>query len=365
MTGPTPKPKRSPAAKDVADKKSAADSKSAPPPAYHGEPIGHAVAKQWFANSLAKSRLGGTFLMVGPPGIGKAALAKWIAKALFCETRQGNELAPCGRCPACAQVDAETHPDLVQVRKPDDRAFIPLELLIGPPDSRMQEGFCRDIRLRPFKGTRKVAILHDADYLNEEGANSLLKTFEEPPPDAVIFLLGTSEQRQLPTIRSRCQIVRLHPPQGEDAVALMRLRGIERDSETIQRAIELCGGDCDAAASLLTEEGAGLHGTLVKELSQANISAVALAEMVTGVIDDLGKSASGSAKRDRLRDVFAIAVHTFRQRLVKQADRPDLLPPTIYRLDRSIDAIGQVQRNANQTTLVECWAADISRGYPS
>ncbi len=363
MTGS--KPKRSSAAKDDSDKKAGGGSKTAPPPAYHGEPIGHAIAKQWFTNSLAKSRLGGTFLMVGPPGIGKAALAKWIAKSLFCERSQGNGLAPCGHCPACAQVDAETHPDLVQVRKPEDRAYIPLELLIGPSESRMQEGFCRDIRLRPFKGTRKVAILHDADYLNEEGANSLLKTFEEPPPDAVIFLLGTSEQRQLPTIRSRCQIVRLHPPHGEDAVALMRLRGIERDADTIERAIELCGGDCDAAASLLTEEGAGMHATLVKELSQANISAVALAQMVSGVMEELGKNPLGSVKRDRLRDIFAVAVHTFRQRLVKQADRPDLLPPTIYRLDRSIDAIGQVQRNANQTTLIECWAADISRGFAS
>jgi DNA polymerase-3 subunit delta' len=363
MTGS--KPKRSQAAKDDADKQASGGSKTAPPPAYRGEPIGHATAKQWFANSLAKSRLGGTFLLVGPPGIGKAALAKWIAKALFCEQRPGNELAPCGHCPACAQVDAETHPDLVQVRKPEDRSYIPLELLIGPAESRMQEGFCRDIRLRPFKGTRKVAILHDADYMNEEGANSLLKTFEEPPPDAVIFLLGTSEQRQLPTIRSRCQIVRLHPPHGEDAVALMRLRGIERDADTIERAIELCGGDCDAAASLLTEEGAGVHAVLVKELSQANISAVALAQMINGVMEDLGKAPLSSVKRDRLREVFAVAVHTFRQRLVKQADRPDLLPPTIYRLDRSIDAIGQVQRNANQATLIECWAADISRGFPA
>jgi DNA polymerase III subunit delta' len=345
----------------------AADQPKTSPPAGQpiGEPVGHAEAKRWFARSLAKGRLGGTFLLVGPPGIGKAALATWIAKSLLCDARSAEALAACGRCPACVQVDAQTHPDLVQVRKPDDRAYIPLELLIGPNDARMQEGFCRDIRLRPFKGTRKVAILHDADYLNEEGANSLLKTFEEPPPDAVIFLLGTSEQRQLPTIRSRCQIVRLHPPTGDDAVELMRLRGIERDAQTILRAIDLCGGDCDAAASLLTEDATGLHATLVKQLHQPSISAVSLSQMITGVIDDLGKNATSSAKRDRLRDVFAIAVHAFRERLIESADAPDRLPPILYRLDRSINAIEQVQRNANQTTLVECWAADMARGFPA
>jgi DNA polymerase-3 subunit delta' len=357
--------KRSQTVKGESEKQNASPQVASLAAAYRGEPIGHAVAKGWFANSFAKSRLGGTFLLVGPPGIGKAALAKWIAQALFCHRRPETVLAPCGNCPGCAQIAAETHPDLVQVRKPEDRAFIPLELLIGPPEARMQEGFCREIRLRPFKGTRKVAILHDADYLNEEGANSLLKTFEEPPPDAVIFLLGTSEQRQLPTIRSRCQIVRLHPPTGDDAVALMHQRGIDRDAETIDRAIDLCGGDCDAAAALLTESGDGIHGMLVKELSQSKISAVSLAQTVTSVMDELGKHAAGSVKRDRLKDLFAIAIHTFRQRLVAQADSPELLPPTIYRLDRSIDAIGQVQRNANQTTLIESWAADISRGFPS
>ncbi len=69
----------------------------------------------------------------------------------------------------------------------------------------MREGLCHDIALKPFMGGRKVAIIDDADDLNEEGANCLLKTLEEPPPHSVLILIGTSAERQLPTIRSRAR----------------------------------------------------------------------------------------------------------------------------------------------------------------
>src|SRR5690606_25134961 len=185
------------------------------------------------------------------------------------------------------------------------------------------------------------------------------------PPDAVIFLLGVNEQRQLPTIRSRCQIVRMHPPRGEEAVALMRLRSVECDVAAAEQAIDLCGGDCRAAASILAEGTEGIHTMLVKQLSQSPLSPVSLAKLITSTVDELGKNASASAKRDRLRDVFAIAVHTFRQQMAAAAGEASRLPAIIYRLERSIEAIGQVQRNANQTTLIECWAADLARGYPA
>lgn len=329
------------------------------------EPIGHREAKRWLATALAKHRLGGTFLLVGPPGIGKAALAKWVAMCLLCKRTAADRLECCGDCAACHQVAAETHPDLVQVRKPADRAFIPLDLLVGEKGLRMQQGFCRDIRLRSFQGTRKVAILHDADDLNEEGANSLLKTFEEPPPDAVIFLIGTSEQRQLPTIRSRCQIIRLGPPRGDEAAALLARYGASCDAEQAQQVIQACAGDCRAAAAMLSEQGAQLRRQLATLLGQSPISSCELARTLTGAIDELGKSASGHQKRDRLRDIFALSIQTFRRQMLAVADQPQRLDRIIYRLDRTVEAVTEVQRNANQSTLIECWAADIARGWPA
>jgi len=324
------------------------------------EIVGHRSQLQWFGNAIAKERFSGSFLLVGPPGIGKATVAKTVAKALLCRRLTLDVLTPCGKCECCVQVDADTHPDLIQVRKPEDRAYIPLELLIGPPDSRMQEGFCRDIRLRPFHGTRKIAILHDADFLNEEGANSLLKTLEEPPPGVVLFLIGTNEQRQLPTIRSRCRIVRFMPPTGDDARELMLRRGIECDRDAAVNAIELCGGDCEAAASLLSGAANAFRLELSKQLVARPIPVVALAKTVTSYVDEAGKEAP--QRRDRLRDVLAIATATFRDHLRQVADQPAAVDEAVYRIDRTIDAIGHVQRNANQATLIESWTADVARG---
>ena len=95
----------------------------------------------------------------------------------------------------------------------------------------MREGLCYDIALKPYSGRRKVAIIDDADYLNKEGANCLLKTLEEPPPKSLLILIGTSEQRQLPTIRSRCQIVRFQPLPEQDVAELLLATGACEDAE--------------------------------------------------------------------------------------------------------------------------------------
>ncbi len=71
-------------------------------------------------------------------------------------------------------------------------------MLIGDRENRMRAGLCHDISMRPYSGRRKIAIMDDADFLNVEGANSLLKTLEEPPPDSLLILVA-------PTFKASCQ----------------------------------------------------------------------------------------------------------------------------------------------------------------
>ncbi len=198
--------------------------------------LGHQQQREWFRTAIASGRMATSFLFVGPEGIGKRTFARLLAKSLLCQKTEDPSLDFCGACEHCAQVDASTHPDLIEIFKPADKAFIPIELLIGEREKRMREGLCHDISLRPYSGRRKVAILDDADYLNVEGANSLLKTLEEPPLDSVLILIGSNLQRQLPTIRSRCQAIIFRPLELEQlkhSSSAMPLRKLPSERERL------------------------------------------------------------------------------------------------------------------------------------
>jgi DNA polymerase-3 subunit delta' len=320
--------------------------------------IGHDVLRDGFAAAIEQNRLGGSFLLVGPGGTGKHTVARLLALTLLCHESTPDRMNPCGRCASCQQVLAGTHPDVITVRKPDDKTVIPLELLIGERDVRMQSGFCHDIRIKPLAGNRKIAILDDADYLNEEGANCLLKTLEEPPPGALIMLIGSSEQRQLPTIRSRCQTVRVGPLPMRDAVRVLReVHAIEADEAELRDAVEISGGDLHAAARLLQGDSQSLRESMGSRLREADPDPLPIVNLINEVVAEAGKEAP--QRRAALRDLFLIAVQHYRQKLREEALQNRPQQNTLARLDRSLRALREVDRNANQSTLIECFATDL------
>jgi len=253
---------------------------------------GHDLIFDRFRRTLRAGRLASTFLFVGPPGIGKRSFALQFAQGLLCDRRPEEALDPCGQCPACAQVLAVTHPDVVVVAKPSDKNYIPLELLIGDKDHRMREGLCHDISLKPFSGRRKVAVIDDADFLNQEGANALLKSLEEPPPRSLLILIGTSEQRQLPTIRSRCQVVRFSPLAESDVAELLVSTGSCSDEPLARRAAALSGGSLAKAIQWCDEDFLAFRATLYEQLSQRDYDLPPLAKAVTSFVETAGKDAA-------------------------------------------------------------------------
>jgi DNA polymerase III subunit delta' len=339
---------------------------------------GHDEVVEQFRRALVRGRLASSFLFAGPAGIGKRTFALKLAQALLCQTRPEVSLDPCGTCPSCAQVVAGTHPDLDVVAKPDDKAFIPLERLIGDREHRRREGLCHNIAMKPCLGGRKIAVIDDADYLNAEGANSLLKTLEEPPPRSVLILIGTTPARQLPTIRSRCQLIRFRPLPVETVAALLVSNGFVADPSEAARLARYSEGSLQRALELADPELWSFRNALAAGLAEPAFDSVRLAQTVAAFVDEAGKEAS--ARRARLRLAIAFAAEFYQQLLHAEcgaavsADtelqahvgraverglgRSGL---TATRLDHCLDAAAQVDRNANQSTLIECWLDDLAR----
>ncbi|MEM9826281.1 MAG: AAA family ATPase [Planctomycetota bacterium] len=341
------------------DAKPAATEDFTPPPIRSWDDlIGHQRTRQSLQNAIARNRISGSYLWVGPQGIGKSTTAVLLAQTLMCRTREPAEMDPCGVCPDCIQVHAGTHPDLARVRKPDGRASIPIDLLIGPPEARMQEGFCRDLRMRPLQGRCRVGILQDADSLQIEAANCLLKTLEEPPAGAVIIVIGSSEQRQLPTIRSRCRVVRMGPLAEADAANVLRTRmGVDASSETMIQAIRDCGGDLRAAARCLGSTGQALRQTWQQTLSAPVIDPLAVIRELNSQMNAAGKEPA--KRRDALRDALAMIISLQREQVRSAAAAGVHDDAGLRRIDRSVRAVREIDRMANLSTVIECYAADL------
>lgn len=255
--------------------------------------LGHDSVRDRFEACHRNNRLANTYLFVGMPGIGKRRFALELAKALLCETNE-TSLEACGTCPACVQVTSEAHPDLILVSKPADKNFIPVESFLGDREHRRREGLCHDINLTPFSGKRKVAIIDDADFLNAESANSLLKTLEEPPKNSLLILIGSSEHRQLQTIVSRSQVVRFSSLSMVQILEI--LNGPEMPGEVDARKLaHACGGSVELALLLDNKELFEFRLELFGRLASLDPADNGFAKTVCDFVD--AQSKEGAVKR--------------------------------------------------------------------
>src|SRR5262249_2864594 len=153
-------------------------------------------------------------------------------------------LEACDRCPACAQVEAGTHPDFFVASRPEENLDLPIEV--------MRE-LCRATSLKPARGRGKVPLIEDADDPTEAPANCFLKTLQGPSPRSVFLVIGTTPDRQLPTIVSRCQVVRFAPLPAPLVAELLRANGVE-DAALAERLVRLSGGSPGQALALADPE---------------------------------------------------------------------------------------------------------------
>ena len=160
---------------------------------------------------IAAGRVHSAYLLSGP-GEAPAETARWLARALAC---QGPGRAPCDACPSCRRSAPRDEPELDGTGKKgpllrhvgDHPDLFWVER--GPGDTRVRIGQVRalqaSLRLRRSEGGRRAAVVADAEWLNVEAQNALLRLLEEPPPETSLILVTSSAAGLLATVRSRCQ----------------------------------------------------------------------------------------------------------------------------------------------------------------
>ncbi|MDS4041247.1 MAG: DNA polymerase III subunit delta' [Candidatus Competibacter sp.] len=169
---------------------------------------------QQLQRRLAAGRLPHALLLAGPAGLGKLAFARRMAQALLCETPDAGGDA-CGRCRSCRLFRAGNHPDYAAVRPTEEGKVIKIDQI---RDLRAFFGYTAQY------GGYKIALLEPADHLNDNAANGLLKTLEEPPGDSLLLLVTARPARLPATVRSRCQKVHFDRPSPEVAVPWLAAR---------------------------------------------------------------------------------------------------------------------------------------------
>src|SRR5258708_2179051 len=152
--------------------------------------------------------------------------------------------------------------------------------------------------MKPASGGYKFAILDDADEFSEQAANAFLKTLEEPPPNSVVILLVTDPEQQLPTILSRCQLVRFAPLPAALVAELLCVREVEpARAELLGR---VSGGSLGQGVELSDPELWDFRRALLAELANPKLDTVALAKKYTAFYEEAGKESAMQRRRAAL-----------------------------------------------------------------
>jgi DNA polymerase-3 subunit delta' len=184
--------------------------------------IGNNTAKDLLTRLLTAGRVPNALLFAGPEGVGKKQFAFELARAFVCQSPTGVE--GCGECQACRRVDAFVIPEPNDKNKDDfKKVFFGEHADVGKIVAYKRAILVDAIRdlekaayFRPYEANARVFVIDDADKMNDEASNALLKTLEEPAATSHIILVSSRPDSLLQTIRSRCQVVRFAPaPLGE------------------------------------------------------------------------------------------------------------------------------------------------------
>ncbi len=204
--------------------------------------IGHEWAVQMLKQHIMRDSVRHAYLFSGPPGLGRRTLALRLAQALNCP----QPVAPgqaCGKCKTCKQIERMQYADLAVIQAEKEGGILKVDQV---------RSIRQSLVLKPYQGKFRVALFLRFQEANDSSQNALLKTLEEAPTHVVLILTADTPEQLLPTIVSRCEILRLRPLTVETVEAALRQRGA--NEETARLLAHISGGRPGYALRLMDEE---------------------------------------------------------------------------------------------------------------
>jgi len=178
---------------------------------YNWQTVGLEKISQFLQKNLANNKLAHAYLFVGKEHIGKNFLAREFSKTILCQdyheqNQNKAESFPCNQCVFCSQFDKGIHPDVYFLKKEEDKKNITVEQV-----REMQ----KILYLTSFLNSYKIVLVEKAEELSEGAQNALLKILEEPRPKTILILIANNSNSILPTITSRCRVIKFQPVASE------------------------------------------------------------------------------------------------------------------------------------------------------
>lgn len=252
--------------------------------------------------AVSSGRVHHAYLFAGPPGVGKERAAVRFAQALNCEA--GPE--GCGACESCRRIERGTHPDVTTLAPEGEEGSREIKV-------NQVRVLCGTLQLAPVQARRKVAILLAADRMNAAGQNALLKTLEEPPPQTTLVLVTSTDDRLLPTLRSRCVRVAFGPMSVEVLAKKLESEGMVPEEARLRAS--LARGSAEQARRF---DEAALHRReeLCGQLQRILASRGQGAEGTGAILEALDLAEVRGADRDRALEALRAAAWYLRDALL-------------------------------------------------
>lgn len=325
--------------------------------------FGQEDAVAWLRRAIEADRLPHGLIFAGPTGVGKATTAQALAAAFLCEHASGADA--CGACESCRVIEADNHPDFHTIIKEHIRYHdkggkskgITLSIHVIRPE------LIEPASRKPVMGRGKVFVIEQAELMNDDAQNAMLKTLEEPAGRTLIVLLTDQPGALLPTIRSRCQLVQFASLDESLVRRELERRGI--NTQIAAHAAGIAGGSLglalkwiedgvvERARDLTSQIDGLLRGSPPESLPQwLDAAAKGYAEKQLER-DEL--SSKDQATREGLTLYLHVASTRFRKRLGETVDPDDL-----DRACASIDALARAEEYLNANVNVALTLQQLS-----